>query len=178
MLGTREALEALEQLMENGSVQAGVIPIDWASWQQAYGGLAVAPYLSMLISGKDLGIPPKKAVDEASREKFLAAQPAARVRLLGEYLSKSLAGILKVPAESIEHDLPISKMGFDSLMSIELKNQMETDLGVSISMARLLKGPTLVELTETVMELFERVESPEETLAAAGVAGEFEEGVL
>jgi acyl transferase domain-containing protein/acyl carrier protein len=178
VLGTREALEALEQLMENGSVQAGVIPIDWASWQQAYGGLAVAPYLSMLISGKDLGIPPKKVVDEASREKFLAAQPAARVHLLGEYLSKSLAGILKVPAESIEHDLPISKMGFDSLMSIELKNQMETDLGVSISMARLLKGPTLVELTETVMELFEMVESPEETLAAAGVAGEFEEGVL
>ncbi len=38
-------------------------------------------------------------------------------------------------------------------MSIELKNQIEIDLGVSVAMARLIQGPTLLELTDWVMQL-------------------------
>ena len=89
-----------------------------------------------------------------------------------------MSRILKVPSASVECDTPISNMGFDSLMSIELKNQMESDLGVSISMARLLGGPTLIELTAAVMDLFETVQPSEERFATASLAGDFEEGVL
>jgi acyl carrier protein len=178
LLPTRGALEALEQLLGERAVQAGVMPIDWVSWQQAYGGLAVSPYLSLLVSGSDSGILSKRTGQGVSREQILAAQPSIRPELLGSYLRNELARILKVPAASIEDDLPISNMGFDSLMSIELKNQMETDLGISISMARLLKGPTLLDLTEAVMDLFETIESSEAVFAAAALTNEFEEGVL
>ena len=52
-------------------------------------------------------------------------------------------------------------MGFDSLMSIELKNQIETDLGVSIAMARLIQGPTLLELADWVLQLLVTTQSIE-----------------
>ncbi len=177
LLPTQGALEALEQLLEEDAVQAGVMSIDWASWQQAYGGLAIAPYLSLLISGSDSGGQSRKT-NGGSREAILADQPETRAQMLGEYLTKELARILKVPAASIEGDLPISNMGFDSLMSIELKNQLETDLGVSVSMARLLKGPTLMELTEAVLDLLETIQSTEGAFAVAAAGNEFEEGVL
>ncbi len=38
-------------------------------------------------------------------------------------------------------------------MTIELKNQIEVDLGVSVAMGRLIQGPTLLELTEWVLHL-------------------------
>ena len=51
VLPTRRALEALERVLEDDAVQAGVMPIDWEAWQRSYANVAVAPYLSLLISG-------------------------------------------------------------------------------------------------------------------------------
>jgi phthiocerol/phenolphthiocerol synthesis type-I polyketide synthase D len=176
-LPTRRALEALERLLEEGAVQAGVMPIDWASWQRSYGSLAVAPYLSLLVSGSDFGMP-DMIPDGVSHEQFSAAPPGIRREMLGDYLARQMARILKVPLASVELEISISNMGFDSLMSIELKNRLEADLKVSISMARLLQGPTLLELTDLVMNLFESVSPVEAPFATALAANEFEEGIL
>jgi acyl transferase domain-containing protein len=178
VLPTQRALEALERLLEDGAVQAGVMSIDWTAWQRAYGGLAVAPYLSLLISGSESGVTSQTTAGGANRAQILTAPPETRTTLIADYLTNQMSRILKVPSASVECDTPISNMGFDSLMSIELKNQMESDLGVSISMARLLGGPTLIELTAAVMDLFETVQPSEERFATASLAGDFEEGVL
>ena len=69
-------------------------------------------------------------------------------------------------------------MGFDSLMSIELKNQIETDLGVSVAMARLIQGPTLLELADWVMHLLAAPQLADATAAVVSSVSEFEEGVL
>jgi acyl carrier protein len=67
-------------------------------------------------------------------------------------------------------------MGFDSLMSIELKNQIEIDLGVTIAMAKLIQGPTLIEVTDWVTEQLSAVETV--GVAVTIPSSEFEEGVL
>jgi acyl transferase domain-containing protein len=176
VLPTSRALEALERLLEDRAVQTGVIPIDWAAWQRSYGSLAVAPYLSLLISGSDSGTPDKIAAE--SRELILTAQPETRAEILRTYLAKQMARILKVPLASVESKTPISNMGFDSLMSIELKNQIENDLGVSIAMARFIQGPTLLELTDWVLHLLVATQPVNATVVAGSPVGEFEEGVL
>ena len=81
--------------------------------------------------------------------------------MVSGYLAKQMSRILKVSLASVEYETPISNMGFDSLMSIELKNQIETDLGVSVAMARLIQGPTLLELTDWVMQLLATTQSVE-----------------
>jgi aryl carrier-like protein len=177
VLPTRRALEALERLLEEGAVQAGVMPTDWASWHRAYGSLAAAPYLSLLISGIDSGTPSQTA-DGVTRERILGARSETRAAIVESYLAKQTARILKVPLASVDRETPILQMGFDSLMSIELKNKIETDLGVSIGMARLIQGPTLVELTDWVMHLLVAAQSAIATTADSSSVGEFEEGVL
>ena len=54
-------------------------------------------------------------------------------------------------------------MGFDSLMSIELKTRLESDLGVAVAIARLMQGPPVVELAGWVAQLL-----PERGTRASG----------
>jgi acyl carrier protein len=177
VLSTSRALEALERLLEDGAVQAGVIQIDWRTWQRSYGSLTVAPYLSLLISDSDSGLPGKTS-DGQSHGCILSSQPEARREIVSSYLAKQIAHILKVPLASVDSEKPISNMGFDSLMSIELKNQIEIDLGVSVAMAQLLQGPTLVELTDWVIRLLVAVQPTGTTCTVPTSANEFEEGVI
>ena len=176
-LSTQRALEAMEQLLEEGAVQTGVMSIDWTAWHRwTSGGLAVPPYLSLLISESDSGVAGKTA--DRRRERILGVQSEQRAEMVGSYLTEEMARILKVPLASVDRDKPIVNMGFDSLMSIELKNQIETDLGVSVAMARLIQSPTILELTDLVVNLLVGSHDADATAAVGSPIGEFEEGVL
>jgi myxalamid-type polyketide synthase MxaC len=177
VLPTRRALEALERVLEDDAVQAGVMPIDWEAWQRSYANVSVAPYLSLLISGGHRAIALEPSDDEC-RKRMLAAPPEARGETVSDYLAKQIARILKVPLASVESEKPIVSMGFDSLMTIELKNQIEVDLEVSVAMGRLIQGPTLLELTEWVLHLLSAAQAADGTPAVHSLVSEFEEGVL
>jgi aryl carrier-like protein len=178
LLSTDQALRALERLLEDGAVQTGVMPMDWDTWQRwSYGSLTVPPYLSLLISGSDSGVQPKTN-EEFNRENILNAHPESRMELVDGYLAKQMARIFKVALASVDREKSISNMGFDSLMSIELKNRIEADLGVSVAMARLIQGPTLSELTTWVTDVLAARESDEAVATIGLPVSEFEEGVL
>ena len=179
VLSTQRALEAMERLLEAGAVQTGVMSIDWKAWHRwTYGGLAVPPYLSLLISRSDSGLAGKTAKGDSRRERILGVQSEQRAEMVGSYLAEEMARILKVPLASVDREKPIVNMGFDSLMSIELKNQIETDLGVSVAMARLIQSPTILELTDFVVNLLVDSHDADATAAVGSLIGEFEEGVL
>jgi aryl carrier-like protein len=167
----------LELLLEDGAVQAGVMPIDWTSWQRFYGSLALSPYFSLLISGTIFGTPSKTAGAE-NREHIITARPDDRVKMLRDYLAGQMARILKVSLDSIESETPILNMGFDSLMSIELQNEIDKNLGVRVALSRLMQSPTLWELTDWVVQMLEAVQPVAASLAVDSPIGEFEEGVL
>lgn len=133
--------------------------------------------LESVVSENDAGTPDKTA-DGDSRVGILGAQSEIRAEIVDSYLAKQMARILKVPLVSVDRETPILKMGFDSLMSMELKNQLESDLGVSIAMSRLIQSPTLLELTGWVMDLLVTVRPVEATAAVDSSVSEFEEGVL
>jgi myxalamid-type polyketide synthase MxaC len=178
-LSTQRALEALERLLEEGAVQTGVMSIDWKAWHRwTYGDIAVPPYLSALISSSDSTVEGETAKGDSHRELILGVQSAQRAKMVDSYLTEEMARILKVSLASVDRDKPIVNMGVDSLMSIELKNQIETDLGVSVAMASLMQGPTILELTDFVVNLLVGSDNAGATAMVDSSIGEFEEGVL
>jgi acyl carrier protein len=175
VLSTRRALEALERLLEEEAVQAGVMPIDWDEWQRMYGSLSTAPYLSLVMKRPSTAEP--GSTDGGHRERLLAVKDAERPAQMHAYLAKQIARILMLPLTAVEANRPISAMGFDSLMAIELRKQLETDLKVNIPMARLIQGPTPAELGAVIyQQLFAQGEA--KTSIAAAPAEGFDEGVL
>jgi thioester reductase-like protein len=100
--------------------------------------------------------------------RLLAASPDARPRLVEDFLVSQVASVFGADQSTISCDAPLTSLGLDSLMAIELTLRLERELGMGIPMASLLNGPSIVMLAQTVMRLL----APQFTAGAeAGEAG-------
>jgi acyl carrier protein len=84
-------------------------------------------------------------------EILFSTEPEIRRSLVETYLIEQVTKVLKLPSPSLDPHQPISTMGFDSLMAIELKNQVEKDLKIIIPMVTFLEGPSVSQLTEMLL---------------------------
>ncbi|MDQ2646274.1 MAG: acyl carrier protein [Myxococcota bacterium] len=55
--------------------------------------------------------------------------------------------------EALDAAAPLSSLGFDSLMAVQLKNQIEADLGVVVPVIQFLDGPSLNQIVESVLKV-------------------------
>jgi len=62
-----------------------------------------------------------------------------------------VAQVLKVSQSQVDFQQPLSSFGLDSLMVFELKNRIEVDLGVTISVADLFEGASITQLATQVL---------------------------
>lgn len=81
----------------------------------------------------------------------MTSEPDARRVLIVRFLQKHIARLLGMRPGSIDVRQPLTFLGIDSLMTVELKNSLETALGVVISMNTLLEGLSVAELAETIL---------------------------
>ena len=57
-----------------------------------------------------------------------------------------------VSKERLELHEPLINSGFDSLMAVELKSRIETDLAVVVSVGNLLQGYSMAQLGARIIE--------------------------
>ncbi|PLZ48403.1 non-ribosomal peptide synthetase [Fischerella thermalis] len=69
------------------------------------------------------------------RQTLLALTPEESQPLLESYLREQVARVLSVAPQEINPQQPLSSLGLDSLRVFELKNQIEADLEVTVSVA-------------------------------------------
>lgn len=105
-----------------------------------------------------------------------AAAPDRRPELLQEDLRRRIARVLGTDVTRLGIDQPLDTLGLDSLMAIELRNSLESSLGIKISLARLLQGPTISSLVGQVLENLASPEGASEVPLL--VSREQEEGPL
>lgn len=141
--------------------------IDWAS----AGELAVvkAPTFSGLITGggeRNLG----PTSDLAS---LIAGQSEQAARLtIARLLAEEIGKILRLPQESIDLTRPLTDIGMDSLMSLELDMEVQRRFGVELPILALGAGSSLMDVAEKVLQRVRSGEnSPEAGSSAAVIAG-------
>ncbi|MGK7905412.1 MAG: amino acid adenylation domain-containing protein [Hormoscilla sp.] len=86
-------------------------------------------------------------------EVLLAIDSENRPQRLQSYLRELVARVLKVAPSQLDLQTTLSTLGLDSLMVIELKNDIETSLGVVLPMADLLEGPSISQLATEILNL-------------------------
>ncbi len=145
-LSVNDGLDALTSLMASGRTQAVVADIDWNVLKDVYTSNSRRHLLDGIAGqGKPQGVS-EKTIDWRSE-----SAEESRAKLL-KYLRGRLARVLKLDPGRIDTQRPIDTMGLDSLMAIELKNGVETDLGAALPLASLLEGPTLDDLASRVFD--------------------------
>ena len=153
LLHADQALGALERLLRDGRHRAAVVDMDWR--RVAATSRRVPPLLSHLLSnvqGSDTSSPSAAPADRHSLDLAELATldvAEARQRLMA-YVCGTLGSVLGLRGKTIDEDDEIAQLGFDSLMAMELRNRIESDVGVVVPVAQLLGSATPAAVGEAM----------------------------
>jgi acyl transferase domain-containing protein/acyl carrier protein len=155
-LNPRQGLESLELLLVEKATQVGVIRANWNLLRLGNPLFRESTLLSNLITDSAIAQPRSIAsLDRSSsRTKIMETTEDGRLGLVETYLCEIIAEVLGLVADKLDTQQSLYEMGFDSLVAVEIKNRIETDLLVVIPVSQLMQGPSINQLASEVLELF------------------------
>ena len=152
-LTAKEALDGLMTLLapqyaDQGTLAAlGYARIDWQAARKDL-SLVGTPLVSLLGLGDEDDAGADGVVDLAAMlegmDQVTAAQTVAKL------LATEIGKILRISPEEIDPHKPLSDIGMDSLMALELRMSAEQQLGIDIPLMSLANGATLIDLSSRV----------------------------
>ena len=151
------AFEALERLARLDARQAMVARVDWFTLKLLHGQEGRRRLLEELEieDGRGPGEPARNGTWAG-----LNGAPEERLARLVAELRGRVAEVLRLEADRINSDRPLNQLGLDSLMAIELKSGVESDLGLIVPISLLMQGPTLNHLAAELLKAPARPSAP------------------
>jgi len=143
-----DGLAALERLLVAGATQAAVLPIDVRQWVEFYPAAAGSRMLAPLLVGSAM-----RDTGAGLRAQVAAARGAERIALLENFVRAEAARVLRLAADDLAIGTPLTGLGMDSLMGLELRNRIEAGLGLRIPATLLWTYPTVEALAGHLAEL-------------------------
>ena len=143
------ALAALGALLAHGISQAAVVAIDWVTLARVDAPLARTPQLAE-VAGHLVAAAKTDSGDGEQRRRIDAAPEPERGGLVGAAVGEIVARVLRVTVAELRRAEPLPDLGLDSLMAVEIKNRIRSDLGVDVALARFLEGASTDGLTAVV----------------------------
>ena len=166
-----QALTALERLLQDNAVQAAVYHVDWSRFLQQFPQSRRPPVLSALAAERGLA-QQRAGKAQALLGRLKGADPSHRLALLTEFVQEQVAKTLGSNPSDLEVQEPLKNMGLDSLMVIELKNSLETGLGVEVPAEGMGEELTIASLAAQIDQQMAR---PGQSLADAPPAAAAQE---
>lgn len=84
--------------------------------------------------------------------RILEAPAEKRMGMVEDLIASQVGAVLGTDASRLDKDTPLTNLGLDSLMAIELVNRIEEKLGMTMPMGSVLNGPNIRDLSEPVLE--------------------------
>jgi len=160
-------VELLEHLLQRNLPQIAVLPIQWKSFLKRFEGINLPPVLNHFAGVRAA----KGDTTTVQKSKFVQrlekASPEERKEMLIQYLREQATRVLGLdPATPVDPNKPLSEMGLDSLMAIELKNTLDNAVGQKLPATVVFNYPTIDALagyllTEVLQLEGEKTEHPE-----------------
>ncbi|MCB9450591.1 MAG: SDR family NAD(P)-dependent oxidoreductase [Anaerolineaceae bacterium] len=140
-------LEILDQLMRGSAAQVGVMPMDWPQFLRQFVGKE-QPFLKAYLtatSSPAMKATAKKATapdvpaTPAILSQLADAKPARQRALLIGFVQEHARKILGAEsAGMVDTQMPLSELGLDSLMAVELRNLLGSGLALKRSLPATL----------------------------------------
>jgi acyl transferase domain-containing protein/NAD(P)-dependent dehydrogenase (short-subunit alcohol dehydrogenase family) len=150
-LTTPQAFEALRSAIESNVSQVAVLPIDWTRFLRRYRG--EVPQFFAEVSRTPASLP------ESSQNPLLpelirrlsGIPPEEGRNVVGQFVREHAVNVLGLSAsETLNARQPLSELGLDSMMAVELRNALAAGMGRSISAGILYFHPSIEALTAYV----------------------------
>jgi NAD(P)-dependent dehydrogenase (short-subunit alcohol dehydrogenase family)/acyl carrier protein len=149
---TASGLRILGELIAEGRAQAGVFPMNWAKYFRARPEGEAAPYFEDLAPRE--AIEPAAPVEASGLLDRVKQAPVAESRaILADYLQRRVAKVLGyTDPVHVSRQRPLIELGFDSLMAVQLRNQIRSALEMDIPTGKLFDCATVEQLTDLLQE--------------------------
>jgi NADPH:quinone reductase-like Zn-dependent oxidoreductase/acyl carrier protein len=156
----REATAVLGRLLRQEAVQVGVVRMDWNRWRGLGAGHTLSPRFVKLCKEAEKGKESSSGEGMAIRRMLLGAPAERRKEILLNFLKDKVARVLGSSPDKVDLTKPLTEVGLDSLMAVELRNWVEGELRVSLPIAELLQGPSVDRLAELLLEQLLKSDAP------------------
>jgi acyl transferase domain-containing protein/acyl carrier protein len=144
-----DACAALAEALWDDRTQIGFMDMDWAKWGQINPGASAIPSLSYVVGAKASG---SNAEATKIRAALLSIDTADRAEMLALMIVELVSETMHKPANKIDIQMPLSDMGIDSLMAVELQYGVSTRFGVDIPVLELVRSGCILELALTLLD--------------------------
>ena len=150
-LTPREVVFLLESFLNSGTTQAMALRVDWAKWRQSFRGSQESPLLERVFAAGVEG-PETSGAKSDWRLKIESAAPEDRIDIIGHALREVVGSVLRVKPEGLRLDQPLTDLGLDSLMAVEIENSIESAIGVALPPASLMRARTIGQIAALIGE--------------------------
>ncbi|MDR3497274.1 MAG: SDR family NAD(P)-dependent oxidoreductase [Ancalomicrobiaceae bacterium] len=152
-LAAEDALDGLEAMLTLDQRDPALATIGFAriDWGQARRELALVSTPLYAALGDRLDAPADVGSDGALADELQHLDHAAALDRVGRLIALEIERILRIPVEEIDRRRPLSEIGMDSLMALELRMAAEDRLGVEIPLMSLAGGASLDDIAERAL---------------------------
>src|SRR5205814_3022322 len=165
-LSPGEVLSIVESSLRAGSAQVAAIRVDWAKWRTFFRSMQANPLLERIfaaVEGEDTA-----GVTSDWRNKIESAALAEKETVIAHAVREVVGSVLRVKPDTLRDDQPLTDLGLDSLMGVEIENSLEAAIGVALPPTSLMRARTIGQIA-TLMATHMGGSAP--TAATPSVAG-------
>ena len=142
-----DGVQTLSKLFRSSATQVAVLRLDPARRSDQRPTPSLITDLLGAPAAGDAPERPNNLLDA-----LLRADDGERRRQLESYLREQAAGKLGLAPSQLDVESPLHQLGVDSLVAVELRAQIERDLGIVVPVVRLLDGPSVTGLAGWLVE--------------------------
>ncbi len=150
-LSPKEVVMLLESFLNTGATQAMAMRVDWSKWRQSSRGAQESPLLERIYAA-GVDAPETSGAKSDWRRKIESAAPAERAAVIGEAVRDVVGSVLRVKPDGLRFDQPLTDLGLDSLMAVEIENSIESSIGVALPPASLMRARTIGQIATLITE--------------------------
>jgi epothilone polyketide synthase D len=145
-LAVEDGVSALERLLSSDTTRIAVLALDARELLRQRPEVARRALLAELVDTASKSR--STSIDIALRN----AEPATRPHVLRDFLRVQVATVLRMRPEAVEDATPLTTLGLDSMMGLELRNRLADALGLSLPASLLWQHPSVTELAAVLLE--------------------------
>jgi acyl carrier protein len=135
-----QALAGLPAMIASGLPAVAYADTNWADARR------FLPILATPLFAESRAKASPSPADESLTERLASSDPEETLALLKAVVAEEVATILRLPGEGIDLLRPLSEMGMDSLMAVELRLALENRLRVDLPLVSLTEGTSVASI--------------------------------
>ena len=147
-LSPGEVVSIVESSLRSGTTQIAAIRVDWAKWKTFFRGMQSNPLLERIfaaVEGQE-----SSGVTSDWRNKIESATPDEKETVIAQAVREVVGSVLRVKPDTLRDDQPLTELGLDSLMGVEIENSLEATIGVALPPTSLMRARTIGQIASLI----------------------------